>query len=105
MDTRTAADAASILDKVRDAGWNMQAMGTLLVEYMRVRWNGGVVDIHPRLSRMIEAMAGGVDVEAAFEREFGRPATALLEDFQQFLNETQDDPYERLRGMMWDRGV
>ena len=70
-----------------------------------VRWNGGVVDIHPRLSRMIEEMAGGVDVEAAFEREFGRSATVLLEDFQQFLNETQDDPYERLRGMMWDRGL
>ena len=101
----TAADAESILDKVRDAGWNMQAMGTLLVEYMRVRWNGGgVPDIHPRLSRMIEIMAGGIDVEAAFQREFGTPATALLEEFQRFLNETQEDPYERLRGMMWDRG-
>lgn len=101
----TAADAESLLDKVRDAGWEMQAMGTFLVEYMRVRWNGtGVPDIHPRLSRMIETMAGWADVETAFEYEFGTPATALLEEFQQFLNETQADPDERLLGMMWDQG-
>lgn len=44
-----------------------------------------------------------VDVEAAFEMEFGASATALVESFQQFLVETQGDPAGRLAGMMWDQ--
>lgn len=100
----TAGQAESTLGEFRGSGWDNQAMGTFLVEFMRVRWNGtGVPDIHPRLSRMIETMAGGVDVEVAFEQEFGTPAPALVEEFQAFLNATQNDPYERLAGMMWDR--
>lgn len=102
----TSADADAILDEFYDVGWKMQAMGTFLVEYMRTTWNGrGVPDIHPRLSRMIETMAGGVDVEAAFETEFGVPATALLESFGEFLDRTQNDPAGRLQGMMWAPGL
>lgn len=36
------------------------------------------------------------------ELEFGASATALVESFQQFVDEAQGDPARRLQGMMWE---
>jgi len=99
----TTADADEILNEMSGVGWNMQAMGTFLVEYMRTKWNGaGVADIHPKLSKMVERIATGVDGEVAFEKEFGMPFTALLESFKKYLNATSNSP-TRIQGMMWQQ--
>lgn len=98
----TAAQAEELLNEYRGQGWNNQAIGTVLVEYMRTKWNGkGVPDIQARLSRMIERMAAGNEFEAAFQQEFGTTALALGEAFAKHLNDTMDDPRARLQHTMW----
>ena len=98
----TAAQAEILLSEYRGRGWNNQAIGTVLVEFMRTKWNGtGVPDIHPRLARMIERMAQGLEFEAAFQKEFGTKVEALGELFAIHLNQTQHDPQARLRGTIW----
>ena len=98
----TAGQAEELLNEYRGQGWNNQAIGTVLVEFMRTKWNGkGVPDIQPRLSRMIETMAKGDEFEAAFQKEFGATALAVGEAFAQHLNATKDDPQARLQGTIW----
>lgn len=98
----TASQAEELLSEYRGQGWNNQAIGTVLVEYMRTKWNGkGVPDIQPRLSRMIETMAKGDEFEAAFQKEFGTTALSLGEAFANHLNATKDDPRARLQGTIW----
>ncbi len=98
----TASQAEELLNEYRGQGWNNQAIGTVLVEYMRTKWNGkGVPDIQARLSRMIETMAKGDEFEAAFQKEFGTAAQALAEAFASHLNATKDDPRARLQGTIW----
>jgi hypothetical protein len=97
----TSKDAAEILNEFQDSGWEMQAMGTFLVEYMRTKWNGGVANIHPKLSRMIERMAGGVELEKAFEQEFGASCEDLLQSFMSYLDKTGADPKTRLEHTIW----
>jgi hypothetical protein len=97
----TADQAMELLENYRGHGWNNQAIGTVVVEYMRVEWRGGVADVNPRLSRMIEAIAGGREFEAAFEDEFKVKAEAFAEDFAAFLRTTQGDAKRRLKGTMW----
>jgi hypothetical protein len=101
--TFTSADAEELLDDTEGVGWNNQAMGTFLVEYMRTKWNGnGVRNVHPRLSKMIERIGTGVNCEAAFEQEFGSPYSALLKSFMKYLDDTQHNPMTRLQGTMWE---
>lgn len=97
----TAAQADLLLDDDRGRGWDNQAIGTVLVEFMRTRWNGGVPDLHPKLARMIEMMAQGVELEAAFQKVFGTSVLALGDAFDKFLTATQGDPAARLQGTMW----
>ncbi len=97
----TAAQANVLLDDERGKGWDNQAIGTVLVEFMRTRWNGGLADVHPKLSRMIEMMAQGVELEAAFQKVFGASVTSLGEAFDRFLTSTQGDPGARLQGTIW----
>ena len=98
----SAAQAEQLLNEYRGKGWNNQAIGTVLVEYMRTKWNGsGVPDINVRLSRMIEIMAAGAEFEAAFEKEFGASAAAVGEAFMKHLDATQSDPRARLQGTIW----
>lgn len=97
----TAEQAMELLENYRGHGWNNQAIGTVVVEYMRVEWRGGIADVNPRLSRMIEAMAGGREFEAAFEDEFKVKAEAFAEEFATFLRATQGDSKRRLKGTMW----
>jgi hypothetical protein len=98
----TASEAETLLNNYRGQGWNNQAIGTVLVEYMRTKWNGnGVPNIHPRLSRMIEIMGRGAEFEAAFQKEFGTSAVALGEAFLKHLSDTQDDPRARLQDTIW----
>lgn len=99
----SSADAEEILGEFHSSGWNMEAMGTFLVEYMRTKWNGtGVPNIHQRLARMIERIAGGLDAEAAFAQEFGKPFSALLESFMKYLDNTKGEPAVRLQGTIWE---
>jgi len=97
----TAERAMVLLDNERGHGWDNQAIGTVVVEYMRAQWKGGVADIHARLSRMIERIAAGRAFEQAFADEFGVSAEAFAETFATFLNSTQNDPQRRLRGTIW----
>lgn len=97
----TAAQADVLLDDDKGRGWDNQAIGTVLVEFMRTRWNGGVADVHPKLSRMIELMAQGVELEAAFQKVFGASVPVLGEAFDKFLTATQGDANARLQGTMW----
>lgn len=98
----TADDAEKFLSEFRGKGWNNQAVGTVLVEYMRTKWNGaGIPDIQSRLARMIETMAGGDGFEAAFQKEFGTTFAALRKSFMKHLNDTKDDPQARLQGTIW----
>jgi hypothetical protein len=48
---------------------------------MRARWNGGIADINPRLSRMIERIAPVREFEPAFQDEFKVSADAFAEAF------------------------
>ncbi len=99
----TASRAATLLDDDAGRGWDNQAIGTVLVEFMRTRWNGaGVPRIEPRLSRMIERMAEGLALEKAFEKEFETTVDALGEAFGKHLADTQDDPRARLKGTIWE---
>lgn len=96
----TCEEADEILSEMSGIGWNNQAMGTFLVEYMRTKWNGaGISDIHPRLSRMIGIIAGGLGFEAAFAKEFGTPFSTLLDAFKKFLDTNKAEA--RVQGMMW----
>ena len=97
----TPEQAIALLENYRGRGWDNQAIGTVVVEYMRVRWNGGIKDITPRLSRMIERIAAGREFDLAFQDEFKASADAFAEAFMGFLRATQNDPKERLRGTMW----
>ena len=98
----SAAQAEQLLNEYRGKGWNNQAIGTVLVEYMRTKWNGsGVPDINMRLSRMIEIMAAGAEFEAAFEKEFKASAMAVGGAFMKHLDATQSDPRARLQGTIW----
>ena len=97
----TADQAMELLDNYGGQGWNNQAIGTVVVEYMRAGWNGGIADINPRLSRVIERMAAGREFEQAFQDEFGVAAEAFAENFAAFLRATQGDAKQRLRGTMW----
>lgn len=99
--TFTADQAMELLENYRGHGWNNQAIGTVVVEYMRVKWNGGIADINPRLSRMIERIAAGREFELAFEDEFKASADAFAEAFSGFLRATQGNPQQRLQGTMW----
>lgn len=97
----TSANAEEILSKTQDVGWDMQAMGTFLVEYMRTRWKGGVADIHPKLSQMIGKIAGGADFETAFAKQFGTPFKDLVKEFMEYLDKTSKTPEVRLEKTMW----
>jgi len=99
--TFSAEDAGRLLRDYRGAGWDNKAVGTFLVEYMRVGWNGGTPDVLARLSRMVEAMGGGEDFDAAFRKEFGRRFGDLRRDFARFLDATKGEPEARLEGTMW----
>lgn len=98
----TSGQAEQLLNEYRGQGWNNQAIGTVLVEFMRTQWNGtGIAEINVRLSRMIEIMAAGAEFEPAFEKEFGASALAVGEGFMKFLDATQSDPRARLQGTIW----
>jgi hypothetical protein len=97
----TAEKAMELLDNYGGQGWDNQAIGTVVVEYMRTQWKGGIADINPRLSRVIERMAAGREFDQAFQDEFGVSAEAFAEDFARFLRATQGDAKRRLQGTMW----
>ncbi|MGA0024074.1 MAG: hypothetical protein ACO3F9_05445 [Burkholderiales bacterium] len=99
--TFTAEQAMELLDNYRGHGWNNQAIGTVVVEYMRVQWNGGVAGINPRLSRMIERIAAGREFDLAFQDEFKVAAEAFADTFAGWLRTTQNIPQQRLRGTIW----
>lgn len=99
--TFTAERAMELLDNYGGHGWDNQAIGTVVVEYMRTRWKGGIPDVIPRLSRVIERVATGRAFEQAFEDEFGTPAEAFAEAFAAHLRATQGDAKARLQGTMW----
>ena len=99
--TFTDEQAMELLENYRGHGWNNQAIGTLVVEYMRVKWNGGIANVNPRLSRMIEGIATGREFELAFQDEFKASADAFAEAFTGFLRSTQNNPQLRLQGTMW----
>lgn len=97
----TAEKAAELLDNYSAHGWDNQAIGTVVVEYMRTQWKGGIADVNPRLSRMIERMASGREFEAAFQDEFEESAEGFAEAFATFLRGTQGNQAARLKGTMW----
>ena len=97
----TASQAEELLNEYRGQGWNNQAIGTVLVEFMRTKWNGGVPNIQPRLSRVVEGMAKGDEFEAAFQKEFAASAQSVGEAFAAHLNATQGNAPARLQGTIW----
>jgi hypothetical protein len=99
--TFTAEQAMELLDDYGGHGWNNQAIGTVVVEYMRTKWKGGIPDAIARLSRMIERVAAGRGFEQAFGDEFGATAEAFAGDFAAHLRATQGDTAARLQGTMW----
>ena len=97
----TPEQAMQLLDNYSAHGWDNQAIGTVVVEYMRVKWKGGIADVNPRLSRVIERMAAGSEFEKAFQDEFGESAEAFADAFASFLRATQGNAQQRLQGTMW----
>ena len=97
----TADQAMGLLDNYGGHGWDNQAIGTVVVEYMRTQWKGGIPDINPRLSRMIERVAAGREFDQAFQDEFGVSSEAFAADFAAYLRATQGDAKRRLQGTMW----
>jgi hypothetical protein len=101
--TFTAKDADRLLRDYEGSGWDNQAIGTALVEYMRTRWNGtGVPDVGARLSRMIERMGAGDGFDSAFRKEFGTPFGDLRKAYAKYLDDTAGDPRARLQGTIWE---
>lgn len=99
----TANDANTILEEFFSTGWDMEAMGTFLVEYMRTKWNGtGVPNVHHRLSKMIERISTGVEAETAFAQEFGKQFSALQDSFEKYLDSTASEPAVRLQCTIWE---
>jgi hypothetical protein len=97
----TSDGALALLENYQGRGWDNQAVGTVVVEYMRTRWKGGIADISPRLSRMIERIAAGREFDQSFQDEFGESAEAFANAFTGFLSATQNNAQERLAGTMW----
>ena len=97
----TADQAMKLLDNYGAHGWDNQAIGTVVVEYMRTQWKGGIRDINPRLSRMVERIGAGSEFEQAFQDEFAASAEAFAADFAGYLRATQGDAKHRLQGTMW----
>ena len=97
----TPEGALALLENYQGRGWDNQAIGTVVVEFMRAKWRGGIADITPRLSRMIERIAAVREFDLAFQDEFGASADAFAEAFMGFLRATQNNPKERLAGTMW----
>jgi hypothetical protein len=97
----TPEGALALLENYQGRGWDNQAIGTVVVEYLRTRWKGGIADITPRLSRMIERIAAGREFDLAFQDEFGESAEKFADAFLGFLRATQNNPRERLAGTMW----
>ena len=97
----TPDGALALLENYQGRGWDNQAVGTVVVEYMRTRWKGGITDVSIRLSRMIERIAAGREFDLAFQDEFGESAEKFADAFLGFLRATQNDPKQRLAGTMW----
>lgn len=97
----TSEDASERLNLPHDEGWDMEAIGTFFVEYLRTKWNGGIHNIHPRSSKMIEAMASGVEYKAAFEKEFGTSFDSSVQSFKDYLDKTAKTPEARLEKTIW----
>lgn len=98
----TPNDAKEVLSHHERSSWQMETMGTFLVEYMRTKWHGmGIPNIHPKLSRMIERIGNGIFFKEAFEQEFGEPFSAFAQDFKDYLEQTQTNPKTRLEKTIW----
>lgn len=97
----TPERAMQLLENYAGRGWDNQAIGTVVVEYLRVHWKGGINDISAKLSSMIERIAAGREFELAFQDEFGESAEKFADTFMSFLRATQNNPKQRLQGTMW----
>jgi len=99
--TFTTENAGRLLRDFEGGGWDNQAIGTALVEFVRTRWNGGVPDANARLSRMVERMGAGDGFDSAFKKEFGVPFGGLRNSYMKHLDGTAGDPRARLDGTIW----
>jgi hypothetical protein len=72
------------------------SVSVFFVEFLRAR--AGISDPVGRLSRVWEQAGIGVPFEQAFEQVFGRPLVDLESEFVTFLEQTEGNPAERLRG-------
>jgi hypothetical protein len=99
----TAADAQTILtDNTYGSRGShesdvMESMGIFFVEYLRVRYRGGLADVVPRMARVFEALGGGQSYTQAFQQQFGAPITQVVADVVGFVKRTESNPVERLR--------
>lgn len=100
--TFTANDAGKLLRDYEGGGWDNQAIGTALVEYMRTKWNGGMRGVNTRLSRMAERMGDGDGFDSAFKKEFGIPFGDLRRSYMKHLDDTKNDAGARLDGTIWE---
>ncbi|MBX9771777.1 MAG: hypothetical protein K2X29_10420 [Candidatus Obscuribacterales bacterium] len=97
----TSEDASERLYLPHDEGWDMEAIGTFFVEYLRTRWNGGIANIHPRTAKVVENIASGLEFKAAFEKEFATPFESAVKAFMGYLDRTVETPQVRLEKTMW----
>lgn len=78
--------------------------GALFVEFLRTRLGGrGRADAMARLSAVTEAVGHGSPYRAAFAAKFGVSLEHARAQFTQYLEKTDGDPAERLRGTLYGK--
>ena len=87
----------------RDKIGTMEAFGVFFVEYLRVRKN--VPDAVERMGCVFDSMGRGKTYEQAFKQAYGISVDQTISDITAFMEETQSNPTERLKGTHYDAGL
>jgi hypothetical protein len=78
--------------------------GALYMEYLRTRLNGtGIPDAWQRAAEVVNQIGEGVTFQAAFQDQFGTTPDAALNAFKEWVNATEGNPTERLRGTIYEQ--
>jgi hypothetical protein len=78
--------------------------GALFIEYLRTRLDGaGLADAWQRAAEVVNQVGEGVSYDDAFDDQFGRSAAEAVEGFLAFVDQTEGNAAERLRGTIYEQ--
>jgi hypothetical protein len=84
--------------------WGNELGGSLFIEYLRTRIGGdGYDDAWKRAAEVVNLVGEGKSYNAAFQSQFGVAPDAAVAEFLRFIDATENDPVERLKGTIYEQ--